>query len=116
MYQEGTSLNDLLPEAFALTKEACTRVTGLTPYNVQLLGAVVLYQGQIAEMKTGEGKTLTSVMSAYLNALSGKGVHIVTVNEYLARRESEGEIGNIFRFLGLTVGLNIKDKNIEEKN
>jgi preprotein translocase subunit SecA len=115
MYQEGTSLNDLLPEAFALTKEACTRVTGLTPYNVQLLGAVVLYQGQIAEMKTGEGKTLTSVMSAYLNALSGKGVHIVTVNEYLARRESEGEIGNIFRFLGLTVGLNIKDKNIEEK-
>ncbi|WP_323847958.1 MAG: preprotein translocase subunit SecA [Phytoplasma sp.] len=115
LYNEGASLDDLLAEAFALAKEACKRVTGLDPYNVQMLGAIVLHKGQIAEMKTGEGKTLTSVMPAYLNALNGKGVHIVTVNEYLARRESEGEIGDIFRFLGMTVGLNIKEKNIEEK-
>lgn len=115
LYQEGTSLDNLLVEAFALAKEACKRVTGLTPYNVQLLGAIVLHEGKIAEMKTGEGKTLTSVMPAYLNALSGESVHIVTVNEYLARREAEGEIGDVFRFLGMTVGLNIKEKTIEEK-
>ncbi|WP_210954933.1 preprotein translocase subunit SecA [Candidatus Phytoplasma luffae] len=115
LYQEGTFLDDLLIEAFALSKEACKRVTGLDPYKVQLLGSFVLYKGKIAEMKTGEGKTLTSVMSAYLHALSGKGVHIVTVNEYLASRESEGEIGDVFRFLGMTVGLNTKEKNIEEK-
>ncbi|MDV3195918.1 MAG: preprotein translocase subunit SecA [Candidatus Phytoplasma stylosanthis] len=114
-YQEGASLDSLLVESFALAREACKRVTGLNPYYVQLLGAFVLFKGEIAEMKTGEGKTLTSVMSAYLNALSGKGVHIVTVNEYLAKREAEGLIGNVFRFLGLTVGLNIKEKTFSEK-
>ncbi|WP_341266845.1 preprotein translocase subunit SecA [Candidatus Phytoplasma fraxini] len=115
LYHEGASLDDLLAEAFALSKEACKRVTGLVPYDVQMLGAIVLHKGQIAEMKTGEGKTLTSVMPAYLNALSGQGVHIVTVNEYLARRESEGQIGDVFRFLGMTVGLNIKEQNLQAK-
>ncbi|RAM57742.1 preprotein translocase subunit SecA [Candidatus Phytoplasma oryzae] len=115
LLQEGRSLDSLLIESFALAKEASRRVTGLNPYYVQILGAIVLHQGQIAEMKTGEGKTLTSVMPAYLNSLSGKGVHIVTVNEYLAQREAQGSIGEIFRFLGVTVGLNIKNKSIEEK-
>jgi preprotein translocase subunit SecA len=114
-FQEGSSLDSLLVEAYALAREASRRVTGLTPYYVQLLGSIILHQGQIAEMKTGEGKTLTSVLPAYLNALSGKSVHIVTINEYLASREAEGQIGNIFRFLGMTVGLNTKDKTIEEK-
>ncbi|PQP79950.1 preprotein translocase subunit SecA [Candidatus Phytoplasma phoenicium] len=115
MYQNGTSLDELLVPTFALVCEACKRITGLTPYHVQLLGAIVLHQGQIIEMKTGEGKTLTSVLPAYLNALSGKSVHIVTVNEYLAQREAQGQIGDIFRFLGLSVGLNTKDKNFQEK-
>ncbi|MEZ0180245.1 preprotein translocase subunit SecA ['Camptotheca acuminata' phytoplasma] len=115
LYKEGSSLDDLLVEAFALSREACKRVTGLNPYYVQLLGSFVLYKGEIAEMKTGEGKTLTSVLPAYLNALSGDGVHIVTVNEYLASREANGEIGDVFRFLGMTVGLNIKDKSLQEK-
>ncbi|NWN46083.1 preprotein translocase subunit SecA [Candidatus Phytoplasma pruni] len=114
-FQEGASLDSLLVEAYALAREASRRVTGLTPYYVQLLGSIVLHQGQIAEMKTGEGKTLTSVLPAYLNALSGDAVHIVTVNEYLASREAEGQIGDIFRFLGMTVGLNTKDKTIPEK-
>ncbi|WP_017192975.1 preprotein translocase subunit SecA [Italian clover phyllody phytoplasma] len=114
-FQEGASLDSLLVEAYALAREASRRVTGLTPYYVQLLGSIVLHQGQIAEMKTGEGKTLTSVLPAYLNALSGDSVHIVTVNEYLASREAEGQIGDIFRFLGMTVGLNTKDKTIPEK-
>ncbi|MDW3617873.1 MAG: preprotein translocase subunit SecA [Candidatus Phytoplasma pruni] len=114
-FQEGASLDSLLVEAYALAREASKRVTGLTPYYVQLLGSIVLHQGQIAEMKTGEGKTLTSVLPAYLNALSGNSVHIVTVNEYLASREAEGKIGDIFRFLGMTVGLNTKDKTIPEK-
>ncbi|XXP77400.1 MAG: preprotein translocase subunit SecA [Lettuce witches'-broom phytoplasma] len=114
-FQEGASLDSLLVEAYALAREASRRVTGLTPYYVQLLGSIVLHQGQIAEMKTGEGKTLTSVLPAYLNALSGDSVHIVTVNEYLASREAEGKIGDIFRFLGMTVGLNTKDKTIPEK-
>ena len=97
-------------EAYAVVREASRRVTGLYPYYVQLLGAIVIHGGNIAEMKTGEGKTLTAVMPAYLNALSDNGgVHIVTVNEYLARREAEGEIGDIFRFLGMRVGLNIRD-------
>ncbi|MCZ8632216.1 MAG: hypothetical protein N7Q72_03020, partial [Spiroplasma sp. Tabriz.8] len=82
----------LLPEAYALAKEATKRVTGLTPYYVQIVGAVILHQGNISEMKTGEGKTLTAIMPAYLNALSGNPVHIVTVNEYLAKREFEGSI------------------------
>ncbi|CCP88387.1 preprotein translocase subunit SecA [Candidatus Phytoplasma solani] len=114
-YQKGESLNQLLPEAYALAREAAKRVTGLTPYYVQILGAIILHQGNIAEMKTGEGKTLTAVMPAYLNALSGEPVHIVTVNEYLAKREFEGNIGEVFRFLGLSVGLNIKDSDNKEK-
>ncbi|MDO8167886.1 preprotein translocase subunit SecA [Candidatus Phytoplasma melaleucae] len=115
LIQEGVSLDELLVEAFALVREASKRVTKLTPYYVQLLGAIILHQGHIAEMKTGEGKTLTSVMPAYLNALSGKSVHIVTVNEYLARREAEGAIGDIFRFLGMSVGLNTKNQSIQQK-
>ncbi|MDV3159836.1 MAG: preprotein translocase subunit SecA [Sweet potato little leaf phytoplasma] len=113
--KEGVSLDNILVEAFALAREASTRVAKITPYYVQLLGAIVLHKGNIAEMKTGEGKTLTAVMPAYLNALGGNSVHIVTVNEYLARREAEGVIGDIFRFLGLSVGLNLKNKSIQEK-
>ena len=114
-YQSGESLDSLLVEAYATVREASTRVTGMTPFKVQVMGAVVIHEGNIAEMKTGEGKTLTAVMPAYLNALSGEGVHIVTVNEYLAGREANGEIGDLFRFLGLTVGLNIRDLSPEEK-
>jgi len=113
--QQGESLDDLLVEVFATVREAATRVTGMTPFFVQVMGACAIHEGNIAEMKTGEGKTLTSVMPAYLNALSGDGVHIVTVNEYLAGREAEGEIGDLFRWLGLTVGLNIRDLTKEEK-
>ncbi|MDO8053999.1 preprotein translocase subunit SecA ['Opuntia sp.' phytoplasma] len=113
--KDGMSLDSILVEAFALAREASTRVAKITPYYVQLLGAIVLHKGNIAEMKTGEGKTLTAVMPAYLNALGGESVHIVTVNEYLARREAEGVIGDIFRFLGLSVGLNLKNKTIQEK-
>ncbi|MFA7724798.1 MAG: DEAD/DEAH box helicase, partial [Candidatus Izemoplasmatales bacterium] len=114
-FQNGETLDNMLVEAFALVREASTRSTGMTPFKVQVMGAIVIHEGNIAEMKTGEGKTLTAVMPAYLNALSGDGVHIVTVNEYLARREAEGEIGNLFRFLGLTVGLNIREISPEEK-
>ncbi|MBP5835931.1 preprotein translocase subunit SecA [Candidatus Phytoplasma meliae] len=114
-YQKGETLNQLLPEAYALAREATKRVTGLTPYYVQILGAIILHQGNIAEMKTGEGKTLTAIMPAYLNALSGNPVHIVTVNEYLAKREFEGNIGEVYRFLGLQVGLNVKENTTEEK-
>ena len=101
---EGETLDDILPEAFAVTREAADRVLGMRPYKVQLIGGIVLHQGRIAEMKTGEGKTLVAVLPAYLNALSGKGVHIVTVNDYLARRDSEW-MGKVHDFLGLTVGL-----------
>ncbi|VEU80513.1 preprotein translocase subunit SecA [Haploplasma axanthum] len=114
-FKNGETLEDLQVEAYAVVREASKRVTGMTPYYVQVLGAVAIHEGNIAEMKTGEGKTLTAVMPAYLNALNGEGVHIVTVNEYLARREVEGQIGNIFRFLGLTVGLNIRELTREEK-
>ena len=114
-YRHGESLDDLMPEAYALVREASKRVTGLVPYFVQILGAVAIFHGNIAEMKTGEGKTLTAVMPAYLSALNGEGVHIVTVNEYLAKREAEGEIGDLFRFLGLTVGLNLRDITREQK-
>ncbi|MGM9618295.1 MAG: preprotein translocase subunit SecA [Oscillospiraceae bacterium] len=100
----GETLDDLLPEAFATCREACVRVLGLRPYRVQLIGGVVLHQGRIAEMKTGEGKTLVATLPAYLNALSGQGVHIVTVNDYLAKRDSEW-MGKVYRFLGLKVGL-----------
>ena len=103
-YQAGESLDDLLPEAFAVCREGADRVLGMRPYPVQIIGGIVLHQGRIAEMKTGEGKTLVATLPAYLNALTGKGVHIVTVNDYLAKRDSEW-MGKLYRFLGLTVGL-----------
>ena len=103
-YQDGEELDSLLPEAFAVCREAADRVLGMRPYPVQLIGGIVLHQGRIAEMKTGEGKTLVAILPAYLNALTGLGVHIVTVNEYLAKRDSEW-MGKVYRFLGMTVGL-----------
>ncbi|MFT0801496.1 preprotein translocase subunit SecA [Bacillus swezeyi] len=112
--EKGESVDDLLTEAFAAVREASRRVTGMFPFKVQLMGGIALHEGNIAEMKTGEGKTLTSTMPVYLNALSGKGVHIVTVNEYLASRDAE-EMGQIFQFLGLTVGLNLNSLSKEEK-
>lgn len=114
-YKNGESLDDLLPEAYALVREASERVTQKRPFYVQVCGAIAIHGGNIAEMKTGEGKTLTAVMPAYLNALGGEGVHIVTVNEYLADREANGEIGELFRFLGLTVGLNLRDHDRDQK-
>ena len=104
----GETLDDLLPEAFAVAREASWRVLGMRPFRVQLIGGIVLHQGRIAEMKTGEGKTLVAVLPSYLNALTGEGVHIVTVNDYLARRDSEW-MGKVHRFLGLTVGLIVHD-------
>ncbi|MDO4173828.1 MAG: preprotein translocase subunit SecA [Eubacteriales bacterium] len=103
-YQDGETLDDLLPEAFATIREAAWRVLGLRHYRVQIIGGIVLHQGRIAEMKTGEGKTLVATLPAYLNAIAGKGVHIVTVNDYLAKRDSEW-MGKVYRFLGMTVGL-----------
>ena len=103
-YKNGETLDDLLPEAFATCREAADRVLGLRPYRVQLIGGIILHQGRIAEMKTGEGKTLVATLPAYLNALTGEGVHIVTVNDYLAKRDSEW-MGKVYRFLGLSVGL-----------
>jgi preprotein translocase subunit SecA len=111
----GETLEDIKVEAYATVREASTRVLGMTPFKVQVMGAFTIHDGNIAEMKTGEGKTLTAVMPAYLNALGGDGVHIVTVNEYLAGREAEGEIGELFRWLGLTVGLNKRELTKEEK-
>ena len=102
--QNGETLDDILPEAFAACREAAWRVLGMRPYRVQLIGGIILHQGRIAEMKTGEGKTLVATLPAYLNALAGKGVHIVTVNDYLAKRDSEW-MGKVYRFMGLTVGL-----------
>ena len=113
-YQKGETLDDLLPEAFATCREAADRVLGLRPYRVQLIGGVILHQGRIAEMKTGEGKTLVATLPAYLNALTGEGVHIVTVNDYLAKRDSEW-MGKVHRFMGLTVGLIIHDMKKEER-
>ncbi|MED1204396.1 preprotein translocase subunit SecA [Heyndrickxia acidicola] len=113
-YQNGESLDDLLVEAFAVVREGARRVLGLYPYHVQLMGGISLHEGNISEMKTGEGKTLTSTMPVYLNALSGKGVHVVTVNEYLASRDAE-EMGQLYEFLGLTVGLNLNSMSGEEK-
>ena len=103
-YAAGESLDDLLPEAFAAVREAAWRVLGMKPYPVQLIGGIVLHQGRIAEMKTGEGKTLVAILPCYLNALTGRGVHVVTVNEYLAKRDSEW-MGKVYRYMGLTVGL-----------
>lgn len=113
-YQKGETLDQLLPEAFAVVREAAKRVLGLYPYHVQLMGGIVLHDGNISEMRTGEGKTLTATMPVYLNALSGEGVHVVTVNEYLATRDSQ-EMGELYNFLGMTVGLNINSKTPEEK-
>ncbi|WP_462410976.1 preprotein translocase subunit SecA [Neobacillus sp. Marseille-QA0830] len=113
-YQKGESLDDLLVEAFAVVREGARRVLGLYPYHVQLMGGISLHEGNISEMKTGEGKTLTATMPVYLNALSGKGVHVVTVNEYLASRDAT-EMGELYQFLGLTVGLNLNSMDKDEK-
>ena len=113
-YQQGESTDDLLVEAFAVVREGARRVLGLYPYKVQLMGGVSLHEGNISEMKTGEGKTLTATMPVYLNAITGKGVHVVTVNEYLASRDAN-EMGQLYEFLGLTVGLNLNGMNNEEK-
>jgi len=113
-YAEGETLEQLLPEAFAAVREAADRVVGMRPYRVQLIGGVVLHQGRIAEMKTGEGKTLVAVLPSYLNAIAGKGVHVVTVNDYLARRDSEW-MGKIHRFMGLKVGLIVHGLSSEER-
>ena len=111
---DGQTLDDILPDAFAAVREAADRVLGMRPYRVQLIGGVVLHQGRIAEMKTGEGKTLVAVLPAYLNALAGKGVHIVTVNDYLAKRDSEW-MGKVYRFMGLSVGLIIHDLTPDQR-
>lgn len=113
-YNNGETLDDLLTEAFAVVREAAKRVLGLYPFRVQLMGAIVLHEGNISEMRTGEGKTLTATIPVYLNALSQKGVHVVTVNDYLASRDST-EMGELYNFLGLTVGLNVNSKTTEEK-
>ena len=110
----GKTLDDILPEAFALVREADTRVLGKRPFRVQLMGGILLHQGRIAEMKTGEGKTLVATLPAYLNALSGNGVHIVTVNDYLAKRDSD-EMGRVYAFLGLKTGLIVHGQNSDEK-
>ena len=112
--QQGETLDDILPEAFAAVREAADRVLGLRPYRVQLIGGIILHQGRIAEMKTGEGKTLVATLPAYLNALTGNGVHIVTVNDYLAKRDSEW-MGKVHRFMGLTVGLIVHDLTKEQR-
>lgn len=113
-YQDGEKLEDLLPEAFAVVREAAARTLGMTHFRVQLVGGVVLHRGDIAEMKTGEGKTLVGTLSVYLNGITGKGVHVVTVNEYLARRDAE-EMGKLYNFLGLSVGLNVAGMSKDEK-
>ncbi len=113
-YAAGESLDDLLPEAFAAIREAAWRVLGMKPYPVQILGGIVLHQGRIAEMKTGEGKTLVAILPCYLNALTGDGVHVVTVNEYLAKRDSQW-MGKVYRYMGLSVGLIIPGMSSEER-
>ena len=110
----GETEDDLLPEAFAVVREAAKRTIGQRHYDVQLLGGIVLHQGRIAEMKTGEGKTITETLPAYLNALSGHGVHIVTVNDYLAERDAQW-MGKIYKFLGMTVGCIIHEKDNDER-
>ena len=113
-YAHGESLDAMLPEAFAAVREAAWRVLGMKPFRVQLIGGIVLHEGRIAEMKTGEGKTLVAVLPAYLNAIAGEGVHVVTVNDYLARRDSEW-MGKVFRFMGLEVGLIVHGLNAEQR-
>lgn len=112
--QEGKTVEDILPEAFAVVREASKRVLGMRHFDVQLIGGIILHQGRIAEMKTGEGKTLVATLPVYLNALSGKGVHVITVNDYLAKRDSEW-MGKLYKFLGLTVGLAISGMEPDEK-
>lgn len=114
LLKKGKTLDDIKYEAFAVAREAATRTLKMTPFKVQIIGALVLHGGNVAEMRTGEGKTLTATMAVYLNALSGQGVHVITVNEYLAKRDAEW-MGVIYQFLGLTVGVNLRDKSTEEK-
>ena len=113
-YQNGESLDDLLYEAFAVVREGAKRVLGLFPYPVQIMGGIVLHHGDVPEMRTGEGKTLTATMPVYLNALSGEGVHVVTVNEYLTERDAT-EMGELYSWLGLSVGINLAAKSSAEK-
>ena len=112
--QKGETLDDILPEAFAVVREASKRVTGMRHFDVQLIGGVVLHRGKISEMRTGEGKTLVATLPVYLNALTGKGVHVVTVNDYLARRDSI-DMGRIYNFLGLSVGLIVHEIDFPER-
>ena len=114
LLQNGKTLDDILPEAYAVVREADRRVRNEFPFKVQVMGGIVLHQGDVAEMKTGEGKTLTETMPVYLNALDGKGVHVVTVNEYLASRDCE-LMGQVYRFLGLTVDVNLREKDTNGK-
>jgi preprotein translocase subunit SecA len=113
-FEQGETLEDLLPEAFAVVREAGRRVLNMRHFDVQLIGGMVLHRGKIAEMKTGEGKTLVATLPAYLNGLEGKGVHVVTVNDYLARRDSEW-MGRIYRFLGMSVGVIQHELNDQER-
>ena len=113
-YNKGESLDSLLYEAFAVVREAAKRVLGLFPYKVQVMGGIVLHHGDVPEMRTGEGKTLTATMPVYLNALAGKGVHVVTVNEYLTERDAT-EMGELYSWLGLSVGINLAAKSPMEK-
>ena len=113
-YQKGESLDDMLPEAFAVAREGAKRVLGLYPFHVQIMGGIVLHEGNIAEMKTGEGKTLTATMPVYLNAISGKGVHVITVNEYLSKRDAT-EMGQLYNWLGCSVGINNSEMSPDEK-
>ena len=110
----GKTLDDILPEAFAVVREASKRTLGMRHFDVQLIGGIILHQGRIAEMKTGEGKTLVATLPVYLNALEGKGVHVVTVNDYLAKRDSEW-MGKLYKFLGLTVGLVVAGQTPKQK-
>ena len=112
---DGATLDDLLPEAFAVVREAAKRTLGQRHFDVQLVGGMVLHDGKIAEMKTGEGKTLVATLPVYLNALAGKGVHVVTVNDYLARRDAEW-MGQIYRFLGMTVGVIVHGLDDEQRS
>ncbi|KZS23874.1 preprotein translocase subunit SecA [Wohlfahrtiimonas chitiniclastica] len=112
--QNGESLNKLLPEAFATLREASSRVMGMRHYDVQMIGGIVLHQGKIAEMRTGEGKTLVATLAVYLNALEGKGVHVVTVNDYLAKRDAAW-MGKLYRWMGLSVGVVVSDQAPDEK-
>ncbi|MDU2153003.1 MAG: preprotein translocase subunit SecA, partial [Weissella confusa] len=114
LLKQGKTLDDILPEAFAVVREGARRVLGLYPFRVQIMGSAVLHGGNIAEMRTGEGKTLTATMAVYLNALPQEGVHVVTVNEYLSARDGE-EMGELYKWLGLTVGINGSEMSPDEK-